>query len=65
MEACGNMELLQREIAMLKMELDNLRLGVTEPIIQENAQLRKQLAEFEQVRRLLLCSFKWVAEQQS
>lgn len=44
------MELLQREIAMLKDELDNLRLGVTEPVLKENAQLRKQLTEYEQAK---------------
>lgn len=50
MDACGNMELLQREIAVLKEELDNLRSGVTEPVLQENAQLRRQLSQYEQAK---------------
>lgn len=36
---------LQAEIVRLNTELDNLRKGFTDPMVQENAELRKQLEE--------------------
>lgn len=45
MDARGDVTLLQREIARLNSELDNLRKGYTEPAIQENKQLREKLEE--------------------
>lgn len=46
----GDTAILQKEINRLNVELDNLRRGFTEPIANENAELRKQLADEEQGR---------------
>lgn len=43
LDARGDVALLQREIARLNNELDNLRKGYTEPAIQENKLLRDEV----------------------
>jgi len=40
----GDVTLLQREIQRLNTELDNLRKGFTDPVVQECKRLRQQLA---------------------
>lgn len=41
----GDVAMLQREIVRLNTELDNLRKGFTDPVIQENKELRQKLLE--------------------
>jgi kinesin family protein 15 len=45
LDAQGDVGELQREIARLNVELDNLRKGYTEPAIQEAKQLREELSK--------------------
>lgn len=45
LDAQGDVQVLQKEIARLNSELDNLRKGYTEPAIQENKQLREELGK--------------------
>ena len=43
LEYCGDVPMLQKEVARLDAELDSLRKGLTDPAVQENKELREQL----------------------